>query len=68
MNTMTTPFRVLLPYSSGALLLSIMIVQRRRNESAMSIAMKERLSSSSLFSSEEVAVNAISVDFQQALW
>jgi hypothetical protein len=65
MNTMTTPFCVLLPFSSGAVLLFVMSVQRRRNESVMSIVMKVRLASSSLFLPEEVAVNAISVDFQQ---
>jgi hypothetical protein len=42
-----------------------MSVQRRRNESVMSIVMKVRLASSSLFLPEEVAVNAFSVDFQQ---
>jgi hypothetical protein len=63
MNTMTTPFRVLLPFSYVAVLLFVMSVQRRRNESAMSIVMKVRLSSSSLVLPEEVAVSAFSVDF-----
>lgn len=53
------------PFVSEAVMLSVMSVQRRRNESVMSIVMKVRLSSSSLFLPEEVAVNAFSVDFQQ---
>jgi hypothetical protein len=58
------------PFVSEALMLSVMSVQRRRNESVMSIVMKVRLSSSSLFLPEEVAVNAMLflLTFNKSLW
>jgi len=51
-------------FTSGAVLLSVMSVQRRRNESVMSIVTKVCLSSFSLFLPQEGTRNALVVDLQ----
>ena len=64
-NTLVTPFCVLLPFSEGADLFYVASIHRRRNESDMSVVMKERRPLQADSCQRSFLLHALSVDFSQ---
>ena len=64
-NTLVTPFCVLLPFSEGDDLFYVASIHRRRNESDMSVVMKERRPLQADSCQRSFLLHALSVDFSQ---